>query len=689
MDEKTKKRGWVKNAVIIFLAIMLVLTFFSNTIMNRNLPQVATQYVSSGSIAARIRGQGTLTANAPYEVHFDEDRKIDQVKVRVGDKVEIGDVLITLVDPSQDEDSALQQAQKKLEEMKYDYRKFLLNMSSADYAKENRDISRQREEIKELEAELADNEKNAVSDAEMTAVKIGFSSAETRLEKAKEAVEEAQKALDAFLAANPGAGDSGDFDELTKAYNAADTIFKAKCIQYAKEYNEFFEAACRLQQKDNYNFPLPAYLIALYEALGETTAPPVDVIVYLDTLGTPRIEAINPNTWDGVSVSHYDRNTIIEAALDLDNNGDPQNPWIGIDKEGDLTNIPELCKNFLTAFNEIQTSGNAQAAAYEALVDAMNAAGTNSAVAAQKAALEKTLKEATDLQNSVQKEYDAASKLKEELDKRKADYDANKKDIEDKLKAAHKALEDLIFDLSQTQKSDNKKAQEEQLELEKMKKDLEDQEALVEKLASGDSSVLVSQITAKAAGVIADIPANIKAGASFLANELLMTIDQTDRGYTLSFSVTNEQAQKVHIGDQAEVTTNSWWFDGVVEATLTSISNNPSDPRNSRMLVFTVTGDVKSGDQLTLALGERSRTYELVVPKSAIRSDSNGKFVLMLEQRASALGNRYYATRIDVEELASDDTLVAISGAISAWDYVITSASMPVEPGQQVRLTEN
>ena len=35
METKVKNRDWVKNAAIIFLAVLLVLTFFSNTIMNR------------------------------------------------------------------------------------------------------------------------------------------------------------------------------------------------------------------------------------------------------------------------------------------------------------------------------------------------------------------------------------------------------------------------------------------------------------------------------------------------------------------------------------------------------------------------------------------------------------------------------------------------------------------------------
>lgn len=42
MNENTKKRReWIKNAAIVFLVIMLILTFFSNTIMNYSLPEVA------------------------------------------------------------------------------------------------------------------------------------------------------------------------------------------------------------------------------------------------------------------------------------------------------------------------------------------------------------------------------------------------------------------------------------------------------------------------------------------------------------------------------------------------------------------------------------------------------------------------------------------------------------------------
>ena len=79
----------------------------------------------------------------------------------------------------------------------------------------------------------------------------------------------------------------------------------------------------------------------------------------------------------------------------------------------------------------------------------------------------------------------------------------------------------------------------------------------------------------------------------------------------------------------------------------------------------------------------------LVVPNSAIREDNNGKFILIVESRSTPLGNRYSASRVDVEVLASDDTKSAISGALYGYEYVITTSTKPVEAGQLVRLTGN
>ena len=54
-EKKIKRKEWVKTAAIIFLIIMLVLTFCSNTIMNYSLPEVATEYVMADSITLQVR----------------------------------------------------------------------------------------------------------------------------------------------------------------------------------------------------------------------------------------------------------------------------------------------------------------------------------------------------------------------------------------------------------------------------------------------------------------------------------------------------------------------------------------------------------------------------------------------------------------------------------------------------------
>ena len=98
VKEKSKKRELIKTIAIIFLAVLLVLTFFSQTIMNHSLPEVATQLVTSGTINAKIRGSGTVAANENYEVVLNQTREIRSVCVKVGDKVEEGDLLFVLGD---------------------------------------------------------------------------------------------------------------------------------------------------------------------------------------------------------------------------------------------------------------------------------------------------------------------------------------------------------------------------------------------------------------------------------------------------------------------------------------------------------------------------------------------------------------------------------------------------------------
>ena len=115
MNETPKNREWVKNAAIVFLAVLLVLTFFSNTIMNRSLPEVATQDVTDGAIVSKVRGSGTVTANGNNQVKMEKTRVIRAVLVKAGQEVKAGDVLFTLGEGSSEEIEALEEKIRNLQ----------------------------------------------------------------------------------------------------------------------------------------------------------------------------------------------------------------------------------------------------------------------------------------------------------------------------------------------------------------------------------------------------------------------------------------------------------------------------------------------------------------------------------------------------------------------------------------------
>ena len=143
MQEKPKNRDWVKNAAIIFLAVLLVLTFFSNTIMNRSLPEVATQEVTSGSIVARVRGTGTVTANSNTQVKMEKTRVIRSVLVKVGQQVEAGDVLFTLGEGSSED---IEAAENTLRNLQANYNRTAVSIPVHSYTTETRKIENLKKE---------------------------------------------------------------------------------------------------------------------------------------------------------------------------------------------------------------------------------------------------------------------------------------------------------------------------------------------------------------------------------------------------------------------------------------------------------------------------------------------------------------------------------------------------------------
>ena len=249
------------------------------------------------------------------------------------------------------------------------------------------------------------------------------------------------------------------------------------------------------------------------------------------------------------------------------------------------------------------------------------------------------------------------------------------------VREKQKALDTLILTLANKQTDDKVTQGQAALDLKASKKKVDDQREVVEKLKNGGQE---TEIKAKNAGVVKSV--NCIAGDTVTPDSALASIAVTGNGYSVSFSVTKEQAKLVKAGQEAEIQ-NIWGTD--MKATLDSIKADIENPDKNKILTFKITGeDVTVGQSLSLSVGEKSSQYDVTVPNSAIREDNNGKFVLVVNVKSSPLGNRYVLSRADVEVLASDDTNSAVSGGLFGYEYVVTNSTKPLEAGMKVRLAD-
>lgn len=622
MNEQVgKKRDWIKNAAIVFLTIMLVLTFFSNTIMNYSLPEVSAQYVSSGTIQAKVRGSGTIEAGDPYSVKTDASKTILSVAVRNGDHVEKGDVLFYL---EEGDSTELKQAQKTLDSLLDAYRQKALN-ADIDPEVTNKILNGQftdfntyyvkvqnlKKEIKELEDHIAVYEREIakVQETRDEAAGEGSDSSKEKRQAYEACIAERQKAETALSAALTAAGVSSVEEAATKltvaetnlaaAKKAVTDIKNGSAYQQAEVIRSGYESAIDKAKTD-----LEAATTA-----GDMTAQQAAQAAWNKALAD--LESHNANT------TVYTELKTAEAAVEAAQ----KNQAV----LADVTNA-----------NAILATARANE---EAAWKVYEAAGPDHSVA-------------------ISQYDDVINKNKEYVNEQK-----------EKVAEKQAELNDILTQMNQ------------ETSLSAELEAIAEQRELIKKLQGGSTeSTIVAPISGKVDNIY------LTAGNSTTPGNEVATIFPDGKGYTMEVTVTKEQAQRLSKGDVADIQ-NAWYYSDVT-AVLQQIKTSKTDPANSKVLVFTVEGDVSDGQSLSISIGQKSANYDYIVPNSAIREDNNGKFILKVSQKSSPLGNRYYAERVDIEVLGSDDTQSAIRGALEGWEFVITTSTKPVEAGQLIRLPD-
>lgn len=634
MEENTYKirKDKVKNIAIIFLSAMLVLTFFSNSILNHSLPEVATQYVRYDTITEKVRGSGTVTADDPYKVVIKDSRTIESVAVKAGDTVTKDQVLFYL------EDSESEELKKKEEEIK---------------AKEDELSKQVLEYMTSILSVDISNEAYQHIQSDNIATVAAY---QAKIEAARQQVKSAQDTVDSLNRQILVAGMSSEDDvDRNSQITSAKENRKLASERMSEAQKKITEAEGTITTLDKKAADAGKTLEVIAEEAGAIYTTKKDGYnekknALVSTINT---HPSNPEYFDSDGIVKD-----LKALTDLYE--------LAESKGGDA---PKKFAEMEVTYNELLPAKTSMETANKDVND-YNLA--KSALVSAKSAL-----------SSATNEYNSYNSIVESLENKISDntelqnsLKISLSDAEAVLKAAQKEQDQLLKDVSNelALSSKNDEIADTEKELSKLNEELEE----LKEESTG------ATIDAPVEGTVISISKT--AGETTTANEEIALIQVAGKGMSLSFSVTNDQAAKVKVGDPAQLQ-NSWYYEDV-KVTLSKIKPDTENPGKKKLLEFNVEGSVQSGETLALSIGERSAEYEHVVPNSAVREDKNGKFILIIEEKTTPFGNRYKAKRVNVEVIASDETKTAIQAELQGYEYVITTSNKPVETGDQVRLAE-
>ena len=569
----TDRKDKIKNITIIFLLVMLILTFFSNTIMNYSLVEVSTQQVTSGQITSKVRGSGSVEASESYSVTIEETRKIATVNVKKDAEVATGDLLFTLEDTDSDE---LDAAKKSLNEAQAAYESAVLTAGIT---------VAERQSIETGKGSSLTQKQNEIA------------AANQRVKDAQAAVDAAQASVDKIKA---------QIDAVSNS--TADTTAEEKAVLDAEKKNS--EAQDSLTSAESAYTPVKS---AYDTALSEYNDAVIAFNAAKATYEKDTSDLNNKKAMDAAEIAMKSAN---EKLKNCKGNLDKvQGPY-------------DSAKSAATDSKNALSNAN-----YNLSVKKLT--GTNTAEA-----------------NNLQAQLNTATVALTDANTALTSATNDQKKVTDKISgevtiaSAYKTMTDLQ-----------------------------------EEVAKLQAKSIGTEITSPISGTVTDIA--VTAGTTVNANDVMMTIQPENKAYVLQFSVTENQAKKVRVGDTAEILNN--WYGNDVSAVVSAIRKD-SQNRSNSIIICEMKGDVSVGDSYTLSIGEQSSNYDTIVPTSAIREDSNGKFILIIESKSTPLGNRYYARRVDVDVITSDDTKSAVTGALEGYEYVITTTTKPIKENEQVRL---
>lgn len=740
-SKKKTMKARTKKYLAGFLVLMIVCTIVSRATASVTTPLVTVVTPKRGSLTYKVEGTGVIEASSEVFFPVQPEMKIDQIMVKTGDSVEEGQQLFSydkkaLKKKIEEADAALKasqntydkqvlnnslkqddsvSAQEKLSRAQEDYDAAADKLAEAKKEYEKK-VKKIKEKLSKDQQEEYDTAKDAVDTAQDDYNTVNDTCKKTYNDAVK-AVAAAEKAEEkALAAADEELTDAKDsLNEVTEKKDNILTLMETmarygKLKDYAKyceakekAYNEYFgkeaystmmktlKAAQKeltqaqqdyamLSQKwaltmdnnkkkmNSYEFSSEEYRNA-YDSYQELILQRDEALVTAQRRIDTAQEAININ----------DKYTALEDAAaayyqDLSTTDD------GVDDK--------IYKAFYDAIIDDTVLDQKAYTKAQALVTKKEEALKDITIE-QKEAVEQAEAEVIvakkDWEEKLAKEEKKVNKAKSKLEELLKKEYSGEDDIEnawatvesqqDAVKIAKRALEDASeeFELAQSNQPIQNKIN--GIDLEGLQDDIDAKQEILDELKKVEKNDGV--VCSTVAGMISSFDVTQSMVAT--GTEKVSVVPTS-----CVFTGTFDKDDRKHVEEGETISCLLDTMEKSLDAEIVSIR---FDQVNANY-VFTAT--LPDGDYLpktggTYSYTKQSSKFDATIPLSALRSQNNKYYVLVLSETETVLGKETIAYRADVEVTSKDTQTAAVTGVYQEMQ-VITGSSRNIAEGDRVRV---
>lgn len=236
----------------------------------------------------------------------------------------------------------------------------------------------------------------------------------------------------------------------------------------------------------------------------------------------------------------------------------------------------------------------------------------------------------------------------------------------------------------------------------KAKRDLQsyklDEEASTRKIEALRKELAQKKVlTAPYAGIVTDVQA--REGLRVPQGQKVLSLVAPGKGFEVSFTVRAEAAALLALEEEMPVTVIREGQVKLVNGTVTELKDIPlegganEDGTGStvasaarRTVVVALSGEeLKGGEQASIRIEKPSMQEGLVLRKEYSKKDGKGRYVFIVMEKKSSLGNAYYAQKKYIRIVDETDEEIVVEGLHEQMD-IITESSAPLQDGNQIRL---